>query len=46
MQRFELDRNIGFGLVSVDCNVGDTVHIHTSGNVITGQLSAIPFTTT
>lgn len=42
---FKLERNIGFGLVSVNCNVGDHVQVHKAGNVVQGRLSAIPFTT-
>ena len=42
---FKLERNIGFGLVSVNCNVGDHVQVQKSGNAIEGRLTAIPFTT-
>ena len=42
---FKLERNIGFGLVSVNCNVGDYVQVHKPGNVVQGRLSPIPFTT-
>ena len=39
-----LEKNIGYGLVSVDCQLGDTVIIHRSaGRQVTAELVDIPF---
>ncbi len=40
---YKLERNIGFGLVSVDCQIGDSVEVNKDGEVIPGRLTDIPF---
>ena len=40
---FKLRRNIGFGLVSVDCEPGDQIRVDKHGEMIDGKLTSIPF---
>ena len=40
---YKLERNIGFGLLSVDCTVGDRVHIDMDEDQIAGIVTDIPF---
>ena len=40
---YKLRRNIGYGLVSVDCQVGDEVQVERAGELVTGKLTDIPF---
>jgi aminomethyltransferase len=40
---YRLKRNIGFGLISTRCNVGDPVEILKEGKSIGGVLKALPF---
>ena len=40
---YKLERNIGFGLLSITCNVGDRVHVEMSGAEIGGTVVDIPF---
>lgn len=39
-----MERNIGFGLLSVDCAIGDRIHIEKSGVTVGGTVTDIPFT--
>jgi glycine cleavage system aminomethyltransferase T len=41
---YKLERNIGFGLLSVDCAIGDRVHVDVGGTGVDGTLTGIPFT--
>ena len=40
---YKLERNIGFGLLSVACTVGDRVHIDTDETQLAGIVTDIPF---
>ncbi len=40
---YKLQRNIGFGLVSTDCQVGDTVQVAKGHQLIEAKLTDIPF---
>ena len=40
---YRLTRNIGFGLVSSECEAGDAVSVHQAGKVIDAQLVELPF---
>ncbi len=40
---YKLERNIGFGLVSVDCRTGDSVVVLREGEPVPGRLTDIPF---
>ncbi|NNE97227.1 MAG: glycine cleavage system protein T [Acidimicrobiales bacterium] len=40
---FKLRRNIGFGLVSVECQTGDDVQVRKGDELIDARLTAIPF---
>jgi glycine cleavage system aminomethyltransferase T len=40
---YKLERNIGFGLLSVSCNVGQRVEVDTARGVVGGLVTAIPF---
>lgn len=40
---YKLQRNIGFGLVSVDCPVGASVEVHKDGVVVAATTTSIPF---
>ena len=40
---YKLERNIGFGLVSIDCRVGDEVQVCKGEEVIDARLTSIPF---
>ncbi len=40
---YKLDRNIGFGLVSVDCRIGDEVQIAKGDTLIDARLTPLPF---
>ncbi len=42
---YKLERNIGFGLVSVDCGIGDEVEVRKGDAVIKAKLTDIPFST-
>ncbi len=41
---YKLERNIGFGLLSVTCAIGDRIHIVKSGTVVGGTVTDLPFT--
>ena len=41
---YKLERNIGFGLLSTDCQIGDEVVVHLKHGPVTGHLTDIPFT--
>jgi len=41
---YKLERNIGFGLLSTDCQIGDEVVVHLTHGPVTGHLTDIPFT--
>ena len=40
---YKLERNIGFGLLSVACTVGDRVHVEVGGAEVGGTVADIPF---
>ncbi|MEM9520209.1 MAG: glycine cleavage T C-terminal barrel domain-containing protein [Actinomycetota bacterium] len=40
---YKLERNIGFGLVSIDCPVGAAVEVHKDGAVVGAKTAEIPF---
>ena len=40
---YKLERNIGFGLLSVDCRVGDDVVVRRGAETVPGRLVDIPF---
>ena len=40
---YKLERNIGFGLVSAKCQVGDSIVVQRRGEPIAGKLTEIPF---
>lgn len=40
---YKLERNIGFGLVSVECRIGDPVEVRRGNETVRGRLSDIPF---
>ncbi len=40
---YKLERNIGYGLVSVDCRIGDEVQVHKGDEVVAAKFTAIPF---
>jgi len=40
---YRLQRNIGFGLVSIDCAAGDRVEVHRHGQALSASLCALPF---
>ena len=40
---YKLERNIGFGLVSTECGVGDRVVVRRGGEAVPGRLTSIPF---
>jgi len=40
---YKLRRNIGFGLVSIDCQLGDRVHVSKENELIEAKLTVIPF---
>lgn len=42
---YKLERNIGYGLVSIDCNVGDRVQVRKEDGDVGAKLTAIPFRT-
>ena len=42
---YKLERTIGFGLVSADCQIGDSVEVIKDGETISGRLTGIPFKT-
>jgi glycine cleavage system aminomethyltransferase T len=41
---YKLERNIGFGLLSVTCTIGARIHIVKSGTVVGGTVTDLPFT--
>ena len=41
---YKIERNIGFGLLSVACTIGDRIHIVRSGEVVEGTVTDLPFT--
>ena len=43
MWSYRLERNIGFGLVSVDCAVNDRVEVLKDGQAVKGTLALLPF---
>jgi len=40
---YRLQRNIGFGLVAIDCAAGDRVEVHRHGQALSASLCALPF---
>ena len=40
---YRLKRNIGFGLVTVDCVLDDRIELHRQGQAIGGWLTSVPF---
>jgi glycine cleavage system aminomethyltransferase T len=40
---YKLERNIGFGLLSVSCQVGDSVEVYRDCETVPGRLVEIPF---
>lgn len=40
---YKLERNIGFGLVSVDAQIGDAVQVNLNGEMVAAKLTDIPF---
>jgi aminomethyltransferase len=40
---YKLERNIGFGLLSVTCAIGDRIHIVKSGAAVGGTVTDLPF---
>lgn len=40
---YKLERNIGFGLLSVSCVVGDRVSVEIGGNLVGGLVTDLPF---
>jgi aminomethyltransferase len=40
---YRLKRNIGFALVSIACNAGDSVEVLKEGRQLTGRLTPLPF---
>lgn len=40
---YRLKRNIGFALISITCEAGDTVEVIKNGRKITGRLTPLPF---
>ena len=40
---YRLQRNIGFGLVAIDCAAGDRVEVHRHGQPLPASLCALPF---
>ena len=40
---YRLKRNIGFGLVSIDCAVNDRVEVLKDGQAVKGTLALLPF---
>lgn len=40
---YKLRRNIGFGLVSIDCQAGDQIQVVKGDEVVDGKLTVLPF---
>lgn len=40
---YKLERNIGFGLVSIDCQIGDSVVVRRGSDAVPAKLTDIPF---